>query len=97
MKNWDRAVAGASVHAIVEPGGDVYQLLPWGSRSLVTVFPLFSIKICKSWYSAWLTVISSSPQNTAVLFLSIEIDMVFQCFLPTFQCSKYKNGILFLA
>ena len=32
MKNWDKADAGACVHAIVEPGGDVYQLLPWDYR-----------------------------------------------------------------
>ena len=32
MKNWDKADAGACVHAIVEPGGDVYQLLPWDFR-----------------------------------------------------------------
>lgn len=29
MKNWNRADANACVHAIIEPGGDVYQLLPW--------------------------------------------------------------------
>ena len=32
MKNWNRAEASACVHAIVEPGGDVYQLLPWDFR-----------------------------------------------------------------
>ena len=32
MKNWNRADANACVHAIVEPGGDVYQLLPWDFR-----------------------------------------------------------------
>jgi len=32
MKNWNRADANACVHAIVEPGGDVYQLLPWEHR-----------------------------------------------------------------
>ncbi len=32
ISNWDKAHAGACVHAIVEPGGDVYQLLPWDYR-----------------------------------------------------------------
>ena len=32
MKNWNRAEASACVHAIVEPDGDVYQLLPWEHR-----------------------------------------------------------------
>ena len=32
MKNWNRADANACVHAIVEPDGDVYQLLPWEFR-----------------------------------------------------------------
>ena len=32
MKNWNRADANACVHAIVEPDGDVYQLLPWEHR-----------------------------------------------------------------
>ena len=32
MKNWNRAEASACVHAIVEPDGDVYQLLPWEFR-----------------------------------------------------------------
>ena len=32
MKNWNRADANACVHAIVEPDGDVYQLLPWDFR-----------------------------------------------------------------
>ena len=32
MKNWNRADANACVHAIVEPDGDVYQLLPWELR-----------------------------------------------------------------
>ena len=32
MKNWNRADANACVHAIIEPGGDVYQLLPWECR-----------------------------------------------------------------
>ena len=32
MKNWNRADASACVHAIVEPDGDVYQLLPWDFR-----------------------------------------------------------------
>ena len=30
--NWNRADADACVHAIVEPGGDVYQTLPWERR-----------------------------------------------------------------
>ena len=29
MKNWNRADANACVHAIIEPDGDVYQLLSW--------------------------------------------------------------------
>lgn len=32
MKNWNRADANACVHAIIEPGGDVYQTLPWEHR-----------------------------------------------------------------
>ena len=32
ISNWDKADAGVCVHAIVEPGGDVYQLLPWDCR-----------------------------------------------------------------
>ena len=36
MKNWNRAETSACVHAIVEPDGDVYQLLPWDS------FPLYN-------------------------------------------------------
>ena len=32
MKNWNRADANACVHAVVEPDGDVYQLLPWDFR-----------------------------------------------------------------
>ena len=32
LKNWNRAEASACVHAIVEPDGDVYQLLPWDFR-----------------------------------------------------------------
>ena len=32
MKNWNRAETSACVHAIVEPDGDVYQLLPWDFR-----------------------------------------------------------------
>ena len=32
MKNWNRADANACVHAIIEPVGDVYQLLPWEHR-----------------------------------------------------------------
>lgn len=32
MKNWNRADANACVHAIIEPGGDVYQILPWEYR-----------------------------------------------------------------
>lgn len=32
MKNWNRADTNACVHAIIEPGGDVYQLLPWDFR-----------------------------------------------------------------
>lgn len=32
ISNWDRADASACVHAIVEPGGNVYQTLPWDHR-----------------------------------------------------------------
>ena len=32
MKNWNRADANACVHAIIEPDGDVYQLLSWECR-----------------------------------------------------------------
>ncbi len=32
MKNWNRADANACVHAIIEPDGDVYQILPWNHR-----------------------------------------------------------------
>ena len=32
MKNWNRAEASVCVHAIVEPDGDVYQILPWNHR-----------------------------------------------------------------
>ncbi len=32
INNWDKADAGACVHAIIEPGGDVYQILPWDYR-----------------------------------------------------------------
>lgn len=32
INNWNKAGAGACVHAIVEPDGDVYQLLPWNHR-----------------------------------------------------------------
>ena len=32
MRNWNKAGANACVHAIIEPGGDVYQLLPWEHR-----------------------------------------------------------------
>ena len=32
MKNWNRAEVSACVHAIVEPDGDVYQILPWNHR-----------------------------------------------------------------
>ncbi len=32
MKNWNRADANACVHAIIEPGGNVYQILPWEHR-----------------------------------------------------------------
>ena len=32
IKNWDKPGANACVHAIVEPDGDVYQLLPWNHR-----------------------------------------------------------------
>ncbi len=32
MNNWNKPDASACVHAIIEPGGDVYQLLPWECR-----------------------------------------------------------------
>lgn len=32
INNWNKANASACVHAIVEPDGDVYQLLPWNHR-----------------------------------------------------------------
>lgn len=32
INNWNKAGANACVHAIVEPDGDVYQLLPWNHR-----------------------------------------------------------------
>lgn len=32
INNWDKADANACVHAIVEPGGNVYQTLPWNHR-----------------------------------------------------------------
>ncbi|MCM1561333.1 MAG: N-acetylmuramoyl-L-alanine amidase [Butyrivibrio sp.] len=32
MCNWNKPGATACVHAIVEPGGDVYQTLPWNHR-----------------------------------------------------------------
>ena len=32
ISNWNRGDANACVHAIVEPGGDVYQTLPWDHR-----------------------------------------------------------------
>lgn len=32
ISNWNRGDANACVHAIVEPGGDVYQTLPWNHR-----------------------------------------------------------------
>ena len=32
ISNWDRTDASACVHAIVEPGGNVYQTLPWNHR-----------------------------------------------------------------
>lgn len=32
INNWNKAGASACVHAIVEPDGDVYQLLPWNHR-----------------------------------------------------------------
>ena len=32
MKNWNRADANACVHAIIESGGNVYQILPWEHR-----------------------------------------------------------------
>ena len=32
INNWNRGEADACVHAIVEPGGDVYQILPWDHK-----------------------------------------------------------------
>lgn len=32
MNNWNKSGANACVHAIIEPGGNVYQLLPWDHR-----------------------------------------------------------------
>ena len=32
INNWNKSGANACVHAIVEPDGDVYQLLPWNHR-----------------------------------------------------------------
>ena len=32
INNWNKAGAKACVHAIVEPDGDAYQLLPWNHR-----------------------------------------------------------------
>lgn len=32
INNWNKSGVNACVHAIVEPGGDVYQLLPWDNR-----------------------------------------------------------------
>lgn len=32
IKNWNKSGANACVHAIVEPDGEVYQLLPWTMR-----------------------------------------------------------------
>lgn len=32
ISNWNQADADACVHAIVEPGGNVYQTLPWEHR-----------------------------------------------------------------
>ena len=32
INNWNKSGAKACVHAIVEPDGDVYQLLPWEHR-----------------------------------------------------------------
>ncbi len=32
INNWNKSGASACVHAIVEPDGDVYQLLPWNHR-----------------------------------------------------------------
>lgn len=32
IKNWNKAGANACVHAIVEPRGNIYQLLPWNYR-----------------------------------------------------------------
>ncbi len=32
MNNWNKAGANACAHAIIEPGGKVYRLLPWNHR-----------------------------------------------------------------
>lgn len=32
IKSWNKAGAKACVHAIIEPDGDIYQLLPWNHR-----------------------------------------------------------------
>ena len=32
INNWNKSGAKACVHAIIEPDGDVYQLLPWNHR-----------------------------------------------------------------
>ena len=32
MNNWNKSGANACVHAIIEPGGKIYQLLPWNHR-----------------------------------------------------------------
>lgn len=32
IKSWNKAGAQACVHAIIEPDGDIYQLLPWNHR-----------------------------------------------------------------
>lgn len=32
MNNWNKPGANACVHAIIEPGGKIYQLLPWNHR-----------------------------------------------------------------
>ena len=32
MNNWNKQDANACVHAIIEPGGNVYQILPWEHR-----------------------------------------------------------------
>ena len=32
INNWNKSGANACVHAIVEPDGEVYQLLPWNHR-----------------------------------------------------------------